>query len=101
MRVAYSVRVLPSLSADSTQICIDAAQAVTKLTEDPPFGGLWCDQPALFLPRFFASILALRHAADQRHERIEVHRLRHVQIEACIDRGLDISLRRITRHCNG
>src|SRR5262249_22191757 len=19
-------------------------------TEDPPFGGLWCDQPALFLP---------------------------------------------------
>jgi hypothetical protein len=19
------------------------------LTEDPPFGGLWCDQPAIFL----------------------------------------------------
>jgi len=24
------------------------AQAA-KLTEDPPFGGLWCDQPAIFL----------------------------------------------------
>jgi hypothetical protein len=22
-----------------------------KLTEDPPFGGLWCDQPAIFLSR--------------------------------------------------
>jgi hypothetical protein len=25
------------------------------LTEDPPFGGLWCDQPALFLCGRFAS----------------------------------------------
>ena len=24
-------------------------QRATKLTEDPPFGGLWCDQPAIFL----------------------------------------------------
>jgi hypothetical protein len=27
-----------------------APQAVADATEDPPFGGLWCDQPALFLP---------------------------------------------------
>src|SRR5690606_16306940 len=28
---------------------LDAAPAAAKLTEDPPFGGLWCDQPAIFL----------------------------------------------------
>ncbi len=33
------------------------------LTEDPPFGGLWCDQPALFLP---ASCPFSGHAARDR-----------------------------------
>ena len=38
--------------AQARQFCIDA-QAAPKLTEDPPFGGLWCDQPAIFLPARF------------------------------------------------
>ena len=39
------------------RFCIDVAAATTKLTEDPPFGGLWCDQPALFLPALFTAAL--------------------------------------------
>jgi len=34
------------------RFCIDvlsSAVGTPKLTEDPPFGGLWCDQPAIFL----------------------------------------------------
>jgi hypothetical protein len=43
------------------RICIGAAlqEPATKLTEDPPFGGLWCDQPAIFLCGRFASGLRL------------------------------------------
>jgi hypothetical protein len=32
--------------ASTPQLSLPAPE----LTEDPPFGGLWCDQPALFLP---------------------------------------------------
>jgi hypothetical protein len=42
---------------DARLFCIDVAMATAKLTEDPPFGGLWCDQPALFLPVTFAAAL--------------------------------------------
>ena len=38
------------------QIRVVAASQVRSggnATEDPPFGGLWCDQPALFLPATF------------------------------------------------
>ena len=83
------------------RFCIDAANAVTKLTEDPPFGGLWCDQPALFLPARFAAALQVSRPsalsmpgepANDRHEGIEIHWLRHVQVEPRIDRLFDIGL---------
>ena len=47
MRVASLGRVAIATSL-ADRFCIDTATAVAKLTEDPPFGGLWCDQPALF-----------------------------------------------------
>lgn len=81
-------------------------QAAPKLTEDPPFGGLWCDQPAIFLPARFGASPAARafrldvpagEPPDDRHERIEIHRLGHVQIETRIDGGLHICRRRISR----
>src|SRR5262252_9118843 len=72
-----------------------------KLTEDPPFGGLWCDQPALFLPAIFSSTSArVREPADDRHERIEVHGLRYVQIEPRIDCRLDIGARGVAGERN-
>jgi hypothetical protein len=43
----------------------------TKLTEDPPFGGLWCDQPAIFLPEESsdAALAALlSEPPDDRHQ---------------------------------
>jgi hypothetical protein len=45
--LAYPLHVL------AQRFCIDVLSSLDgtpKLTEDPPFGGLWCDQPALFLP---------------------------------------------------
>ena len=38
---------------EGTPILHRRPQAAAKLTEDPPFGGLWCDQPAIFLPAAF------------------------------------------------
>lgn len=36
------------------RICTDAEPPLAaEHAEDPPFGGLWCDQPALFLSRAF------------------------------------------------
>jgi len=34
---------------ESTSILHRRPLRAEKLTEDPPFGGLWCDQPAIFL----------------------------------------------------
>jgi hypothetical protein len=39
--------------------------------------------------------------ADHRHECVEINRLRHVQIEACFDRGSHIPLGRIAGHRDG
>ena len=35
--------------AGDEQFCAVAERYGGSATEDPPFGGLWCDQPALFL----------------------------------------------------
>ena len=35
--------------AGDEQFCAVAETYGGSATEDPPFGGLWCDQPALFL----------------------------------------------------
>ena len=97
----------------STPILHRRPARAAKLTEDPPFGGLWCDQPAIFLfgriacgdfsrPDFrrLRRLSPLKRASksvDERHERIEIHGLRDVQIEASVDSGFDISARCVPR----
>lgn len=63
--------------------------------QDPPFGGLWCDQPAPFFP-----ILAprVRETPNQRHERVEVDRLGDVHVKTGIHRGFNVRAGRVTRY---
>jgi len=70
------------------------------LAEDPPFGGLWCDQPA---PFFHASVSSacVGEPPDHGHEGVEVQRLGNVQVESGIHRCLDIPVGGIAGHGNG
>jgi hypothetical protein len=43
IRRGCGVEIVTSFALTSTAI-----PRVSALTEDPPFGGLWCDQPAIF-----------------------------------------------------
>ena len=83
MRVAHLPRVTLSFVAT-------ACWAVA-LAEDPPFGGLWCDQPA---PFFATDCLPARvgETANHGHKRVEVERLGHVQIKPRIHGRLDVTV---------
>lgn len=41
-------RVAMDTRAETVLCCGQRILAAAVLTEDPPFGGLWCDQPAPF-----------------------------------------------------
>ncbi len=87
MRVAYSSSAL-SLSTRRVTNLHRRREGGVEADRRPP---VW---RAVVRPArsFFASVLPRRHATDDRHERIEIHRFGHVQVEPRVDRSFDIPL---------
>ena len=71
------------------QFCATPCRALA-LAEDPPFGGLWCDQPAPFSNRLLPPCVG--EPANHRHKRVEVERLGDMQIKPRIHCRLDVAV---------